>query len=101
MPEYKIEWLNPERTEAIVTETSDKNWPWSHVKVRQAEVKLFPETSHRDPYWGFVATGQTVPGLVSYAINAKFEAEKMAEVEAKNWTVVSRARVPKAKVVKT
>jgi hypothetical protein len=102
MPGYKIEWLNPERTEAIITETADKYWPWSRAKVRQAEVKLFPETTYKYPYWGFVATGQSLPALANYAINEKLEAEKTAEAEAKNWTIVSRkerAELPKAKVV--
>lgn len=94
MPNYTVEWLNPERTEAIVTETTEKQWPWSRTKIRQAEVFK----AELSGYWRFKSTNEFAIEI-SYLLEEKSKQLAKLELEKRNWTVVSRVELPKAKVV--
>jgi hypothetical protein len=90
VPKYTVEWLNPERQSAIVTETADKEWPWSRPKVRKAEVYL------DGSYWKFRATSQFASEVDRFLDNEKKRAEEL-DNEKKNWVV--QTELPPARVV--
>lgn len=84
----KIEWLNAECTEAIVTRGW---WRWK----RQAHVK-------RDGGWFFAVSGRYVSQSIIRALQKAHERAKRDEDRRKvdaDWTPVRRARLPEARLI--